>query len=60
VTVTNYRHLFLCVLEEEEEDNMATHHCLLLWWCFSEESDGSLLPSPSSLVMLRFNLVVFG
>ncbi len=39
---------------------MAMRHRFFLWWCSNEESDGNLLPSPSSLVVLRFNLVVFG
>jgi len=39
---------------------VAMHHRRLLWWCFSKEGDGSLMPSTSSLVVLRFNLVVLG
>ncbi len=38
---------------------MATDRHFFLWWCFSEENDGNKLPSPSSLVVLKFNLVVF-
>ncbi len=34
--------------------------CLLLWWCSNEEGNGNLLPSPFSLVVLRFHLVVLG
>ncbi len=33
---------------------------LLLWWYYNKKGDGSLLPSPSSLVVLRFNLMVLG
>jgi hypothetical protein len=36
------------------------HRHLLLCWCSSEENNDNLLPSPSSLVVLRFNLVVLG
>jgi hypothetical protein len=32
---------------------MAMCHRLLLWCCCSEKRDGSLLPSPSSLVLLK-------
>jgi hypothetical protein len=39
---------------------MAMRYRFLLWCCSIEEGDGSLLPPPSSLVVLRFNLVAFG
>jgi hypothetical protein len=39
---------------------MAIRCHFFLWWCFNEENDGGLLPSPSFLVVLKFNLVVFG
>ncbi len=42
-----------------ERVNMAMRCYLLLWWCFNEKNDGNLLPSPFSLVVLKFNLVVF-
>jgi hypothetical protein len=47
-------------VSEKKNNGMTTRHRLLLWWCFSEEGNGSLLPSPSSLMVLKFNLVVFG
>jgi hypothetical protein len=31
-----------------------TCYCLLLWWCFSKKGDDNLLPSLSSLVMLKW------
>jgi len=54
-----YCHCLLYVYDEEE-DSMAMCHRLFLQCCYNEEGDGNLLPSPSSLVVLRFNLVVFG
>jgi len=44
----------------EKKKTKAMCRRFLLWWCSSKESSGNLLPSPSSLVVLRFNLVVFG
>jgi hypothetical protein len=46
--------------KEEEDDGVATRHHLLLWCYSSKEGNGNLLLSPFSLVVLRFNLVVFG
>jgi len=39
---------------------VATCCHILLWWSFKEKGNGSLLSLPFSLVVLRFNLVVFG
>jgi hypothetical protein len=46
------------VFEKKKMKAMCRH--LLLWWCSNEEGNGNLLPLLPSLVVLRFNLVVFG
>jgi hypothetical protein len=52
--------LFPIFKKERKNDDMAMCWHIRLWCCSNEEGDGSLLPLPSSLVVLMFNLVVFG
>jgi hypothetical protein len=54
----NYCGLLFSILEEED-NGVTTHYRLLLWWCSNEKGKNNLLPLPSSLVVLRFNLMVF-
>jgi len=46
--------------KKKKKDGLPTRRRLLPWCCFNKEGDGSLLPLLSFLVVLRFNLIVFG
>jgi hypothetical protein len=50
---------FLCLRKRKRGQHGNTPSSSL-WWCFNEKGYGSLLPSPFSLVVLKFNLVVSG
>ncbi len=44
---------FVCFVFDKKKTMAMCHH-LFMWWCCNEKGDGSLLPSPFSMVVFKW------